>query len=214
MEAVAELRDEPDPTRPDLVRALLFRAGILADRLSATVLVLNLQATGQGVVDQRLRLSGGPMPLTLYDLTVHPPNFLPSPLLIVENPSVLEAATAAGFTNPLACTSGHLRAVDHAFLQRAVDCGVPLSYAGDIDRDGLIIAEQIRDLYGARIVGMNTEVVRCAGHRPSAIPLAALPSTLAPELAAMLNQTGRAVFQEHDMVLDALFAAREDNSPV
>ncbi|WP_196812221.1 TIGR02679 domain-containing protein [Nocardia sp. CNY236] len=206
VEAVAELYGEPHPVRPDTVRALLAKAGILADRLSTAVLVLNVQATGTGIVDQRLRLGGGPMSLTLYDLTVHPPNFQPSPLLVVENPSVLEAAIAGGFSNPMACTSGHLRAVDHAFLQRAVDCGVPLRYAGDLDRDGLIIAEQVRDLYGARLAAMTTAVVQRAGDRPSAVPLGELPGTLPPGLAAALAQTGRVVFQENDVVLDTLLA--------
>lgn len=204
VEAVAELQGQPEPTRPDEVRALLARAGILADRLSTAVLVLNVQAIGNGVVDQRLRLGGGPMPLTLYDLTVHRPSFQPSPLLVVENPSVLEAAMAIGFGKPLACTSGHLRAVDHAFLQRAVDCGVQLSYAGDLDRDGLIIAEQVQDLYRAQIVAMDTEVVRRAGDSPSKVSLGTLPSTLPPELVAALMETGRAVFQENDVVLGSL----------
>ena len=147
------------------------------------------------------------MPLTLYDLTVHRPSLQPSPLLVVENPSVLEAAMAIGFRKPLACTSGHLRAVDHAFLQCAVDCGVPLSYSSDLDRDGLIIAEQIQTLYGAQIVAMDAEVVRRAGHSPSQVALGALPSRLPPELAAALTETGRAIFQENDVVLDSLLTS-------
>ncbi|WP_425296974.1 TIGR02679 domain-containing protein [Nocardia abscessus] len=59
VEAVAELLAEPDLTRPDTVRALLARASILADRLSSAVLVPNLHASGNGVVDRRLRLGGG-----------------------------------------------------------------------------------------------------------------------------------------------------------
>ncbi|MFC9470994.1 TIGR02679 domain-containing protein [Nocardia sp. NPDC056952] len=205
-EGIAELLGEPLPARPDLVRALLARAGVLADRLSSAVVVLNVEASGSGAVDQRLRLGGGPMPLTLYDLTVHPPTLRASSLLVVENPSVLEAAMAAGFSGSLACTSGHLRAVDHAFLQRAVDCGVQLSYAGDLDRDGLIIAHQVRDLYGVRIVGMNSEVVRRSGIRPSAVPLGVLPETTSADLATALSEAGAVVFQENDAVLNVLFS--------
>jgi uncharacterized protein (TIGR02679 family) len=163
VEAVAELLGEMAPSRPNATRALLARAGVIPDRLSSAVLVLNVTASGHGPVDERLRLGGGPVPLTLYDLTVHPPVLVAEQLLVVENPSVLEAAMAAGFGGALACTSGHLRAVDHEFLQRVVDCGLPLSYAGDVDRDGLIIAEQIRALYGARLVGMGEDVVARAG---------------------------------------------------
>lgn len=204
VEAAAELLGKAEPSRPDAVRALLSRVGVLADRLSTTVLVLNMSASGPGPVDERLRLGGGPVPLTLYDLTLHPPELVAKPLLVVENPSVLEAAMALGFTGPLACTSGHLRAVEHAFLQRAVDCGVPLSYAGDVDRDGLIIATQIQALYGARLAGMDADVVAKAGSCPSAVPLGALPTGIPAELASVLTAHGRAVYQEHDAVLRAL----------
>jgi uncharacterized protein (TIGR02679 family) len=207
VEAVAELLNELEPTRPDVVRALLARAGILADRLSATVLVHNLPVSGTGVVDERLRLDGGgPLSLTLYDLTVHPPVLVAAPLLVVENPSVLEAAMAVGYTGALACTSGHLRAVDHAFLQRAVDCGMQLSYAGDIDRDGLIIAKQVQELYGAQLIGMDNEVVTKAGPSPSAVSLGALPDGIPTELATVLARHGRAVYQENDVVLETLLA--------
>lgn len=204
VEAAAELLGKGEPSRPDAVRALLSQVGVLADRLSTTVLVLNVSASGPGPVDERLRLGGGPIPLTLYDLTVHPPELVAVPLLVVENPSVLEAAMAVGFTGPLACTSGHLRAVEHAFLQRAVDCGVPVSYAGDIDRDGLIIAAQIQTLYGARLVGMDADVVAKAGPCPSTAPLGALPTGIPVELATALTTHGLAVYQEHDAVLQAL----------
>lgn len=206
VEAIAELRDEVVPLRPDEVRALLARAGVLADRLSSTVVVLNLSASGAGPVDQRLRLGGGPVPLTLYDLTVHPPELVAgSSVLVVENPSVLEAAMAAGFVGPLACTSGHLRAVDHAFLQRAVDCGLALYYSGDIDRDGLIIAAQIQAMYGATLCGMDEDVVVRAGDRPSVVPLGTLPSAVSGELATQLSVLGRAIYQEHNAVLQTLF---------
>jgi len=85
VEALAELLGAAEADRPDKVRALLARAGILADRLSSSVLVQNLSASGTGVVDERLRLGGGPVPLTLYDLTVHPPVLVAAPLLVVEN---------------------------------------------------------------------------------------------------------------------------------
>ena len=204
VEAVAELLHEVEPTRPDSARALLARVGVLADRLSATVLVQNLLVTGTGVVDERLRLGGGPVPLTLYDLTVHPPTLAAAPLLVVENPSVLEAAMAIGFTGALACTSGHLRAVDHALLERAVDCGMHLSYAGDIDRDGLIIAKQVQDLYGAQLIGMDKEVIAKAELCPSAVPIGALPDGIPSELAAALSAHGRAVYQENDVILETL----------
>lgn len=140
-------------------------------------------------MDQRLRLGGGPVPLTLYDLTVNPPALEAVPLLVVENPSVLEAAMASGFTGAMACTNGHLRAVDHAFLHLAVRCGAQVSYAGDTDRDGLIIAKQVQELYGARLVARGNDMAAGAGICwPSGSP------------------TGDGVvYQENDAVLAELF---------
>lgn len=207
VEAVAEMLCEAVPTRPDAVRALLARAGVLADRLSSTVLVLNVSASGTGPVDERLRIGGGPSTLTLYDLTVHPPAFVAEPsLLVVENPSVLEAAMAIGYAGALACTSGHLRAVDHAFLQRAVDCDITLHYAGDIDRDGLIIARHVEDLYGATLVGMNEDVVANAGSHPSDVALGILSTDVPAGLCAVLSAHGRAIYQENDAVLRVLLS--------
>lgn len=153
--AVSELVGVAEPTRPDLVRRLLQQVGIIADRLSSTVLLLNVQASGTGEIDRRLSQSTLPVALTLADLTVTAPELAPQTLTVVENPSVLEVALAAQVTMPLACTSGQLGSVDHALLQLAVDAGVHLRYAGDVDRDGVQIAASVRRWYGAEIVAMD-----------------------------------------------------------
>ena len=46
--AIAELAERSEPSRPDLVRALLADYGVIADRLSATVLLYQVQAVGDG----------------------------------------------------------------------------------------------------------------------------------------------------------------------
>jgi hypothetical protein len=85
---------------------------------------------------------------------------------VVENPSVLEAALARGHTAPLACTSGQLRAVDHALLQLAVDQGVALQYAGDMDGPGLGIAHTAgADRSGSSASGYAVVPLHVAGLR-------------------------------------------------
>ncbi|MEU6032996.1 DUF2399 domain-containing protein [Streptomyces tauricus] len=199
--ALAELADRPEPTRPDHIRALLASHGIIADRLSATVLLHQVRALGDGPIDRRLNEATTPVALNLLDLTRTPPQLAPHPLTVVENPSVLEAAMECASPHPIACTSGQLRAVDHALLQLAVDQGVPLRYAGDLDAAGLHIAATVQQTYGAVLVAMDTALVRAAGDRPSVIPLGPLPSSCDPELAAQLQETGRVLYQEHDAVL-------------
>ncbi|MEJ2852406.1 MULTISPECIES: TIGR02679 domain-containing protein [unclassified Saccharothrix] len=203
--AVAELTGVPEPRRPDLVRAMLTEAGILADRLSATVLLHQVRVRGTGPVDTRLRDATTPVALTLLDLTVHPPKFAPQVLTVVENPSVLEAAMAHGSRQAFACTSGHLGSVDHALLQLAVDHGVSLRYAGDLDGPGLHIAKVVAETYGAQLVAMSAATVEQAGPEPSAVPLGEPPVWLEQGLSDALRLSGRVLYQEHDAVLRSLF---------
>ncbi|TQM85472.1 uncharacterized protein (TIGR02679 family) [Saccharothrix saharensis] len=203
--AVAELTGVSEPRRPDLVRAMLAGVGILADRLSSTVLIHQVRVRGTGPIDRRLRDATTPVALTLLDLTVHPPTFAPQVLTVVENPSVLEAAMTHASPLAFACTSGHLGSVDHALLQLAVDHGVSLRYAGDLDGPGLHIANVVAETYGAQLVAMSADTVEQAGPEPSDVPLGEPPAWLDQGLSDALRSTGRVVYQEHDAVLKSLF---------
>ncbi|WP_414166380.1 DUF2399 domain-containing protein [Streptoverticillium reticulum] len=202
----AELTGREEPSRPDRVRALLEDVGVVADRLTATVLLHHVAVVGDGPVDRRLREAVTPVSLHLIDLTRTPPRLDPTQALtVVENPSVLEAALARGSEMALACTSGQLRAVNQALLQLAVDQGLALRYAGDLDGPGLSIAHTVARLYGADLVAMDTATLHDAAATPSAVPLGPLPAEgIGPQLARELCAGGRVVFQEHNAVLDRL----------
>lgn len=157
---VAEiLHGAPAPTNPAQRFHLLAGAGIYPDRLSTTVLTLNLAADGPGPVDEAIRAARAfrrPLHLSMYDLTVYRPVIQPNqPVLIVENPSVVEEAIHRGYRGPLACTSGALSAVDHEFLQLLASTGVPIRYSGDDDPAGLAIAAVVSSQYGAEIIGLS-----------------------------------------------------------
>lgn len=206
--AVAEITGQTEPTRPDLVRALLLDAGVIADRLTATVLLYQVAAVGQGPIDRRLRDSATPVALTLLDLTLHPPTLANQILTVVENPSIIEAAMTSGSRLPLACTSGQLSSVDHALLQLAVDQGIQLRYGGDLDDSGLRIAEYVKQSYGAELIAMDTATVSAAGPAPSAVPLNPLPQPADTKLAMALEISGHVIFQENDAILDQLLGQR------
>ncbi|WP_406390080.1 DUF2399 domain-containing protein [Streptomyces sp. NBC_00882] len=202
--ALAELADRLEPTRPDHIRALLAEHAIIADRLYATVLLNQVRVLGDGPIDRRLNEVTTPVALNLLDLTRAPPRLAPDPLTVVENPSVLEAAMECASTQPRACTKGQLRVVDHVLLQLAVDQGVPLRYAGNLDVAGLRIAAAVQQTYGATLIAMDAALVQAAGDLPSAVPLGPLPNTTDPDLADRLKETGRVIYQEHDAVLSRL----------
>jgi uncharacterized protein (TIGR02679 family) len=189
---VAELHNQPPPVRPDLVRAFLAGAGIIADRLTSTVLLHNVAAIGDGPIDRRLRNSPNPVALTYLDLTDTPPSFGPQVLTVVENPSVLEAAMAANAGHAFACTSGRLGHVDHALLQLAADQGVALRYSGDLDTAGHEIAVSVAAMYGAELVAMDEQT---AAHAAAAPPHVVDPAR---------SQQPAVVYQEHDVVLSQL----------
>lgn len=202
--AIAEIKGQTEPTRPDLIRAFLAEAGVIADRLTATVMLYRVAAVGQGPIDRRLRDSEYPVALTLLDLTVSPPTLADQVLTVVENPSVIEAALVSGNQMPMACTSGHLGSVDHALLQLAADQGLRLRYASDLDAPGYWIAEYVRKTYGAEIIAMDATTVTMAGPTPSTVPLDPIPEVPETSLAEALRTIGKVIFQEHDAVLDQL----------
>ncbi|MFJ7593473.1 DUF2399 domain-containing protein [Streptomyces sp. NPDC097617] len=197
-----------------MIARTLNRSTPIADRLSSTVLLHNVEATGDGPIDRRLRDSNAPVALTLLDLTISPPTLGPAPLTVVENPSILEEALTRGSTQPLACTSGQLRAVDHTLFQLALDQGVPLRYAGDLDTAGLQIAATVQQTYGAELVAMEVALVRQAGETASAIPIGFLPEAHSgTELGQALLTGGRIVYQEHDAILDRLLTPPTTHHP-
>jgi uncharacterized protein (TIGR02679 family) len=206
--AVAELTGQTEPSRPDLIRALLLGAGVIADRLTATVMLYQVVAVGEGPIDRRLRDSATPVALTLLDLTLHPPALANQILTVVENPSIIEAAIASDSRLPLACTSGQLSSVDHALLQLTVDQGIQLRYSGDLDDSGLRIAEYVKQSYGAELIAMDTATVSAAGPAPSAVPLNPVPQPADTKLAMALQISGHVVFQENDAILDQLLGQR------
>ncbi|MFI6517333.1 TIGR02679 domain-containing protein [Spirillospora sp. NPDC050679] len=197
IDAVTEYTGHPTPTRPHQVHALLAEVGIITDRLSATVLLHNVEAIGDGPIDRRLRDADAPVALTLLDLTRTPPALAPQTVTVVENPSLLEAAMACGSDTALVCTSGQLGAVDHVFLQLAHDQGVALRYAGDLDHDGFQIAATVAEQYGAKPVAMDAATVAEAA-AVSAVPLR---DRFDPELKRTLGLTEHAIFQENDAVI-------------
>lgn len=158
------LGEKPTVARTPLERFhLLNRCGIVPDRISSTVIVLGIDAVGQGQIDnvvRQARAASRPLHLSLHDLTMNPPNFSNAETVrVVENPSVLEEALIRRYRGPLACTSGTLSAVDHCFLQQLVDDGVPIVYSGDEDPSGRLITQAVHNRYGADplIVRSSTE---------------------------------------------------------
>lgn len=144
------------PSTADGRVMLLEAANLVPDRISSSVTALGL--VGGHPVVCAARTTG--VVLTLPALTV--------PMLgdvrgyrdvafVVENPSVFAELEARLRRVPpeqrptLLCTSGNLSLAAWDLLQRLVDGGTILRYAGDFDTAGLAIASRICRAYGDRI---------------------------------------------------------------
>ena len=167
---------------------------MLADTVSTTVLTLGLRPAGRARVAEAAG-RGDPVHLSEWhlrrlDLTV------PGPVLVVENPSVLEAfAVARGGEAAVVCTSGWPAPVALALL-RALRA--PLRYHGDLDWPGVRIAGWLSE-HAAAVPWRMGAVDYLAAPGGDALTGAPAPTPWDPALAAAMSERGTAVHEEQVM---------------
>ena len=191
------LTDGPLPSTAGERRRLWASAGVHADTVSTTVLTLGLRPlVGGRLLEAAER--GDPVHLTPWDLQRLDPR-LSSPVLVVENPSVLEAfAVRHGGRYALVCTAGWPAHVALDLLDRL---GVPLHYHGDLDWRGVEICSWLIERCGVRPWRMTVEDYLSA---PGGGPLTGrrVVTPWQPALADAMERRGLAVHEEQ--VLEAL----------
>lgn len=184
-------------------RALWEEAGVLADTVSTSVLTLGLRPLESSWLDAAAD-RGDPVHLTEWhlrrlDLRVA------GPVLVVENPSVLEAFAVAGRGAAVVCTSGWPAPVAVALLRRLA---APLAYHGDFDWPGVRIAGWLADQAQVTPWRMTaTHYLSAPGGEP--LTGTAAPTPWDPGLAEAMQDRGTAVHEEQ--VVGSLLAdwARE-----
>jgi uncharacterized protein (TIGR02679 family) len=177
-------------------RAVWESVGVLADAVSTSVLTLGLRPLADGPRERALRAAadvGDPVPITPWLLHRMNPAGGPEPVLVVENPSVLEAfATRHGGRFPIVCTSGWPSGVAVDLLSRL---GAPLCYHGDFDWRGLEICSWLQRKVGVVPWRMTEQDYRAA---PGRGPLEgrSVATPWEPSLADALVERGMAVHEE------------------
>jgi uncharacterized protein (TIGR02679 family) len=178
------------------------RVGVSCDDLSASVLILNLDAHGDSLTARMMRMykeAGEPCRLTLRQLLADLPQLTPADrkLYVCENPSIVNVvADRQGMRSPpLVCTSGQPNGAVHALLARLSKAGAELRYHGDFDWPGIEIANLIVTRHGARPWHMDAAAYESA---PKGVPLDGAPVTAVwdPRLSAAMREVGRAVHEE------------------
>lgn len=189
LRALALRAGQPRPENAEARRALWEQFGVVPDDLAAHVLVLNLPAIGDGVVDRMLRLAaaeGLPLRLTLHQLVHHPPTIADDPVYVCENPAILRMAAERLGPDcaPMVATEGR---ANTAFWRLITTLPGPVAVRGDFDKEGLEIAGAVMARIGARPWRFDVETYLAAPRKENKAVAERLPETpWSPELAGAL----------------------------
>lgn len=191
-------------------------AGVLSDEVSTPVLVLDLPASGEGLLARWLReaaAAGEPLHVSLRLLLRHPldrdPGFRGLDVFVCENPTIvaLAAGRLGAGCRPLVCVNGQPATPQQVLLRQLAAAGARLRYHGDFDCGGLRIARHVIERFGARPwrMGEADYLAAAASGRPLERDPTASPWD--PRLAAAMARERRAVHEE--LVAETLLADLE-----
>jgi uncharacterized protein (TIGR02679 family) len=191
------------------------RAGLPLDLVSAPVLTWALPVLGADGVAHALRTmtaAGLPMQLSVLALRASPLTVTPgTPVLVVENPRLVEAAAERRLSAAVLCTNGNPTTAPSLAIAQLRSCGARLRYHGDFDAPGLAMAGRARDA-GCEPFRMSARDYLDALADASAAEVelprdsAAAPTTPWDPALAITFDERRAVVHEERMMDDVLSA--------
>lgn len=130
-------------------RALWEAAGIAADSVSAPALTWGLRPRGASplaVMSTAAADASLPVHVSLRALRAHPVEMAAgTPVLIVENPSVIENAADGPAPFGLVCTNGNPTSAVVELIDQLAASGVDLHYHGDFDAAGIAICRRMAE---------------------------------------------------------------------
>lgn len=155
------IRREAELSGPEWKNQVLYQAGILKDDLSNMVLACNVRGL---MKDGRLHAglegykeAGEPVQITLQTIGRLADAFPADEkdrrkgrVYVVENPAVFSALCTARPDICVVCGGGQPRLAALLLLD-FLSCHGMLYYAGDFDPEGLVIAQNLKRRYGARL---------------------------------------------------------------
>jgi uncharacterized protein (TIGR02679 family) len=125
-------------------RVVWERAGMPLDLVSAPVLTWGLPLVGPGAVAtavSAMTAAGLPLHLSALALRAEPLRVAPAtPVLVVENPRLVEAAAQRRLPAAVLCTNGNPTTAPSEAIGALGAAGALLRYHGDFDTPGLAIA--------------------------------------------------------------------------
>jgi uncharacterized protein (TIGR02679 family) len=181
-------------------RELWEAAGIVPDRVSAPVLTWRLPVVGASPLDRQTRAAtegGLPVHITLLALRSHPLTVpAASPVFVVENPRLVEAAVERRLSVCVVAGNGNPSTAVTELLTQLLRSGADLRYHGDFDAPGIAICARMRTT-GARPWRMTAADYAAALAQAEAAGLAldvdtrdCVDTPWDPELAAAFRADG------------------------
>lgn len=130
-------------------RALWEAAGIAPDSVSAPALTWGLRPLGASPLAKMLTAAADaslPVHVSLRALRTHRIEVAEgTPVLVVENPSVIEHAADGSVSLGLVCTNGNPTSAVVELVDQLAASGVDLHYHGDFDAAGIAICRRMAD---------------------------------------------------------------------
>ena len=149
-------------------RELWEASGIQPDRVSAPALVWAIPVTGNSPIDVAIRAATGdslPLHVSLLAMLRHPLRVpVGTPVLVVENPRLVEAAAERGLGCCVVAANGNPTTAVTTLVQQLRESGACLWYHGDFDVPGIAICRRMHDL-GCRPWRMDAKDYREAVSR-------------------------------------------------
>ncbi|CCQ16505.1 putative uncharacterized protein [Rhodococcus sp. AW25M09] len=202
LDALSLRENVPRPVDPVGIRSLWETAGVSVDALSSRVLVLGYRVEESHTVARWLNEAadeGVPFPVTVDMLSRGGLTNSASVVFVCENVAVLAAAarTLGSACASLICTDGQPSAAVHRLLASRAP-GTTIRWRADFDWAGVHMVTRAVSRYDAVPWRMDVDSYRAALDARNSEPLKGHPtdSPWAPELAAALRDSGRAVMEE------------------
>ena len=131
-------------------RELWEASGIQADRVSAPALTWAVPATGGSALDEAIRASArGRLPLHISLLAIlrHPVEVpAGTPVLVVENPRLVEAAAERGLGCCVVAANGNPTTAVTTLVGQMQQSGARVWYHGDFDAAGIAICRRMHEM--------------------------------------------------------------------
>ena len=125
------------------------KAGIARDRVSAPALAWSIPTTTGSLLDQQIRAAAAgelPVHISLFALQRYPVTVRQgTPVLVVENPRLVEAAAERALPGCVIASNGNPSAAVTTLLAQLLQSGASVRYHGDFDTAGIAICRRMRE---------------------------------------------------------------------